>query len=114
MEGEKKMSEIKITKEKIKKLHDKMESCGEAQDAIREAFPEAFEEKWIDVTGNLKFRPHKACSFYWIGIFKEGKDLQIGWLDNVGANICTHAKKDYKIEGHSWGNCFRILKRGKQ
>lgn len=105
---------LEITKEKVLKASEK---CPNAKVVLKELFPDVFKEGWIDVTENLHFRPYQASSFYWIGIYQEGTSLQIGWLDNAGANICTHAKENYKIEAqktkgtNSWDNYFRILKK---
>ena len=106
--------EFKITKEKILAMASE---CSEAKAVLKKGFPEAFIEDWVDVTENLVFRPYKAGRFYWIGIYQKGASLQIGWLDKAGANICTHANREYKIEGqrsrgiNSWDNYFRILRR---
>ena len=43
--------ELKITKERIKKLVAGLSSCPEAREAVEDAFPEAFEREWEDVTG---------------------------------------------------------------
>jgi len=53
--------ELKITKERIKKLHDGLSGCSEAQDAIKDAFPEAFGEEWVDVTGKIEWVFESDC-----------------------------------------------------
>ena len=40
-------------KEQMKKLHEGLGSCPEAQDAIKGAFPECFEEEWVNITSEL-------------------------------------------------------------
>ena len=46
---------MEIKKEQIKKLHDGLEWCEEAQDAIKGAFPDCFEEKEErDITKELR------------------------------------------------------------
>jgi len=108
---------LEITKEKVLAMAKK---CPEAKEILREGFPEAFESMWVDVTESLEFRPYKAGCYYWIGIYNKYVSLQIGWLDNAGAHICTHAEKSYRIEKYksgeirSWGwedNYFRIMKK---
>lgn len=74
-------------------------------------------EEWVDVTERFEFRSYQAGMYYWIGIYEKYKSLQIGWLDSAGVNICTHAKKEYKIERQtsrgtcSWDNYFRIMRK---
>jgi len=48
------MKELKITEESIKLLHDGLSGCGEAQKAIRKAFPRVFKKKdWKRVTNKM-------------------------------------------------------------
>ena len=113
------MSEIKITSEKIKKLHDKMESCSEAQEAIRETFPEAFEVEQEDVTEKVVFLPdtRQGNGFYWIGMYMPEAITHFGYIDaSRGFGLCSDEEDNFKIEkGKGENGCtyIRILRRGK-
>lgn len=43
---------LEITKEKVLKASEK---CPDAKVVLKELFPEAFREKWIDITMNIKW-----------------------------------------------------------
>ncbi len=45
-----------ITKGQIKKLHSGLKGCKEAQDAIKDAFPDCFEVEWKEITHEIEWR----------------------------------------------------------
>ena len=104
--------ELKITKERIKKLVAGLSSCPEAREAVEDAFPEVFEEKeeWADVTEETTWKIGRVASDYWL----EGSHGdKVIFLTAEGTKIDLNNKTDegnYKIEETPTG-AFRILKR---
>jgi len=52
------MSEYELTKEKILAMS---KECPELETAFKKAYPDAFEEKWSEVTGEVKWRQKCEC-----------------------------------------------------
>lgn len=115
------MKELKITKEKIQKLADGLDDCRSAQQAVKDAFPEAFEEEeegWRDITGEVKIYLENRDAGY--RLFMDDGDgnyfarSQGKIADNIDfiipMSISCFEIGDYKATIDSRG-CFKILKR---
>jgi len=104
--------ELEITKEKIRRLEEGLADCGEAQNAVRKAFPEAFEEigEWIDITGDIVWVTENYTNapfpYLLYGIYLNGD--RMGYINKEGFQICFGYERKYKVEQN--GQAFRFLK----
>jgi len=111
---------MEVTKEQINKLHKGLKCCPDAQDAIREAFQECFEEKWVDVTKEIKWKVYEfGEGRYWL-MGKYGDNLEVN-IDDGQFYFCKEGfrfnhkryEKEFKIEYHknTLGGEFTILRK---
>ncbi len=108
------MKELKITKDRIKRLVRGLDGCHDAQQAVKDAFPEAFEEKeWGDITGATYWKISGVSGQYWLlgyyGMPHPTHGAQF-ILDGDGIRL-NHRDflAEYRIEQIK--NNFRILKK---
>ena len=111
--------ELKITRERIKKLVAGLSSCPKAREAVEDAFPEAFEvkKKWVDISSETKVYLESRDDGY--RLFMDGGDgnyfaLSRGDKDTVDfvipMDISSFERGNYKVEIGSDGY-FKILKK---
>ena len=107
--------ELKITQDRIKRLVRGLDGCHDAQQAVKDAFPEAFEEvKKVggkDITEEITWKVYEFCTGnYWlIGTFK-GEEMF--YFDSRGFhfNLEKH-EEDYEFEIRDRDKAFRIFKK---
>ena len=57
------MGEYELTKEKILAMS---KECPELETAFKKAYPDAFEEKWSEVTGEVRWRQEYDCGCWFL------------------------------------------------
>ena len=96
------------------------ERCQEVKEVMQDLFPQAFEEEWVDITEDIKWKVYKFMGGdYWLMGKYYGGSVDIGdgqfyfCKDGFRFNNISH-EKDFKIEYAekvSEAQGFRILKR---
>jgi len=101
-------NEIKVTDEQIIKLANGL--CGNAQKAVKDAFPEIFgqEENWIDISKEVEFKK-RLSSPGLVEIWHNGEIRGHVHLAYSHSFIWPADRNDYKII--ELGETIRLLKR---
>jgi hypothetical protein len=104
------MDEYKVTGEVIRKMAEK---CPTARDVLKEGFPEAFDGKWMDITGACRFsaqHSRNGVDGFYVSIDYSGEE--IGWIEPWQFGIVSDNFRLMRVDGKNGGcDCFRIEKK---
>jgi ribosomal protein L21E len=104
------MDEYKVTGEVIRKMAEK---CLTARNVLKEGFPDAFKDEWMDITGVCRFsaqRSHNGVDGFYVSIDYSGQE--IGWIEPWQFGIISDNFRLMRVDDKNGGcDCFRIEKK---